>query len=74
MRLVEFVPRKDRTDIHKPAKVEDHIDARVDLIMPGFRLCEVATVPVECVAGEEAGEEIIGADAAACPDDEELIC
>jgi hypothetical protein len=73
MRLVEFVPRKDGADVHKPAEVEEYVDARVDLLVPGFCFCEVAAIPVECVAGEEAGEEVVGADAAACPENKELI-
>jgi hypothetical protein len=73
MRLVEFVPRKDCADVHKPAEVEEYVDARVDLLVTGFCFGEVAAIPVECVAGEEAGEEVVGADAAACPEDKELI-
>lgn len=73
MRLVEFIPRKDGADVHKPAEVEEYVDARVDLLVTGFCFGEVAAIPVECVAGEEAGEEAVGADAAACPEGKELM-
>ena len=68
--MVEFVPREDYADVHKPTKVEDHVDARVDLVVTGFCFCKVPAVPVECVACEEAGDEVVSADAAACPDNE----
>lgn len=36
-----------------------------------FRLREVFTVPVERVAGDEAGEKIVGTDGTACANNEE---
>lgn len=68
--VVELAPGHDGANVHEAAKVEEHVDARVDLVVAAFRLGEVVTVPVEGVAGHEAGEEVVGPDGAAGADEE----
>lgn len=70
--LVELVPRDDGADVHEAAEVEQHIDARVDLVVPLLRLLEELAVPVQPVAGHEAGEQVVGAEGAASADKEQL--
>lgn len=70
--LVELAPREDGPDVHEAAEVEQHVDARVDLVVARFGFVEVAAVPVQRVAGEEAGEQVVRAEGAAGADGEEL--
>ena len=69
---MERLPRHDDTDVHEPKKVEKDIDASVDLIVALDSLLKILAVPVQGDAGHEAGQEIIGANGAACSDDKEL--
>ena len=70
--LVELAPGDDAANVHEAAKVEEHVDARVDFVVTVFSLAEVFAVPVHGVAGDETGEEIVGAEHAADADQPEL--
>ena len=68
--VVELAPGDDGANVHEAAKVEQHVDARVDLVVAALRLLEELAVPVEGAAGDGAGENVVGADGAAGAHDE----
>lgn len=68
---MELAPRNDGANVHEAAKVEQDVNARVDLVMPALCLLEKFAVPVESAAGDGAGENIVAAEGARGPEDEE---
>lgn len=69
MVMHEIGPRAHGAEPHENGQVDDHIDGRREAIR--LRLRAVPVVPVEDIAGDETGQEVIGADDAARPHDEE---
>ena len=51
-------------------EVKQHIQTRVNFVVAALRLGEVLPVPVEQVAGDEAGEKVVGPEGAARADEE----
>lgn len=72
LRVVELVPGHDDADVDEADKVQQHVDAAVDLVVPLDRLLEVLAVPVEPDARHEARQQVVGANGAARADDEKL--
>lgn len=62
---MKLVPGKDGADVHEPAEIQQHVDAGIDFIVARFGFRQKAPVPVQSAAGEETGNQIVGADAAA---------
>ena len=69
---LELRPGDDGADVHEAAKVEDDVEAAVHFVVPFLRFLEVHAVPVECVTGDEAGQEVVSAKGSANTDGEEL--
>lgn len=68
---MELGPWHDGPDVHEAAKVEQHIDARVDFVVSLLCLPEVFAVPVQSIASDEAGQKVVSANGATGTDDEE---
>lgn len=73
IRHLELRPRDNCANVHKAAEVKNHVEAAVDFIVSLLGFFEVHAIPVECVAGYEAGKEIICAEETADADREELL-
>lgn len=67
---MELGPGHDDADVHEAGKVEQDVDARVDLVVALLRLGQVLAVPVERDAGAEAGQQVVGREHARRADDE----
>lgn len=74
-RVVEFRPRHDDANVEESSVVEERGDGRVDGIVSVLALLLVDAIPVECIAGGEAGEKVFRVDGAGCAENEELaVC
>ena len=69
--VVEFAPRKNSSNKHESTKVEKNIETVVDFIVSLIRLGEEIAVPVEEVASNEAGKQVVGAHSTTSADNEE---
>lgn len=53
---VKFTPRDNCPNVHESAKVQKHVDAGVNFVMPCFCFFKVLPIPIECVAGHETSQ------------------
>lgn len=69
--IVEFAPRNSSSDKHKSTKVEEDVETVVDFVVSRIRLGEEVSIPIEGVASDEAGNQIVGANRSTGTEDEE---
>ena len=65
-------PRHRHADVGEARQVQQHVDARVEVVVPSLRLRQELTVPVERAPGREARQQVARAERAAGAEDEEL--
>lgn len=65
-------PRHRHADVGEAREVQQHVDARVEVVVPPLRLGQKLPVPVERAPGHEARQQVARAQRAASAEDEEL--
>lgn len=68
----ELIKRHDGANVHETAEVEEDVHDRVDFVVAFFCFAEESPVPVQGVAGDETGQEVIGANEAADTEEPKL--
>lgn len=74
VRRIKGIPWHDGAQVKKCTKGEERRDGWINSITPVVALFSVKAVPVECVAGREAGKEIFRTNCLGATEDEELVC
>lgn len=67
---MKLIPWHHRAQVHADPEIQQCFQGRVEGVMPGLQLGVIQPVPVQCVPGHETSQRLIGAEAAACADDE----